>query len=174
MLTISVLFAAIAAVWSYWVTKSDMYMILRWEILALVLVPITLNDMKEQKIPNKMLLIMMVMSVVLLVAEAYLNSAEAFSMWTLSILGFLFIILIFGAARLLSRNGIGGGDIKLFMIIGMLMQLDTTIAILLYTLLSAMAVSLLLMLVKKKKGTDMLPMAPFTLAGVLVAIIFGA
>ena len=68
------------------------------------------------------------------------------------------------------KNGLGMGDVKLLILIGLLEGMDGAISSLFISMLIIFTVSIVLIIAKKKSKTDMLPFAPYILIGTIISI----
>ncbi|NLZ54393.1 MAG: prepilin peptidase, partial [Thermoanaerobacteraceae bacterium] len=73
----------------------------------------------------------------------------------------------------LSRGGMGGGDIKLFATVGMYLGLRLTVLALLLSFVFGSIAGLILILLKGKKMKDAIPFAPFIALGSIVSLFIG-
>lgn len=67
----------------------------------------------------------------------------------------------------------GGGDIKLAFIMGLILGLQKTALAMLVAFNAAAIVGVFLILVKRKKRADHIPFGPFLMAGTTVAYLWG-
>lgn len=133
-----------------------------------------LVDYKYYKIPNLIIVGMLLARAVFSVGEIFVFGWDVFLHGIIecavtAILGMLFLL---GTSKL-THGGIGFGDIKLMGALGLICGLRTFIYSLLFGMLVCALVSAVLLLVKKKKLKDQLPMAPFIFTGVAVSILLG-
>lgn len=128
-------------------------------------------DLKQKKIPNIMVLFILAERIVFFIPE-FILYREAFSTVLLSSLvglvtaGFIMIV-----CRFISRGGMGAGDVKLFSAIGFMVGLSGVVSILFYSLFLASAVSIFLLVSRKAKFRETIPMAPFIFAGSLLYVV---
>ena len=81
--------------------------------------------------------------------------------------GIIFLIVV------LSRGGMGGGDIKLFATVGMFLGFRlTALAMLLSFILGSIA-GLALIILKLKKMKDAIPFGPFIALGSVISLFMG-
>jgi prepilin signal peptidase PulO-like enzyme (type II secretory pathway) len=86
--------------------------------------------------------------------------------------GLLFVVMLLLAMageKLLRKDALGGGDVKLFLFIGFVLTWDTGLLSLFLSSLLGFAFAIL----RKRKGAE-LPFVPFLFAGVLIAHFAGA
>ena len=161
------------AISQYIYHQADIFWTYRWQIAIGVLVPIAVIDFKEQIIPNKLLLIGLAFTFATVGAQIACSPD-----YFISILGNAFIGLVAGGgifffASLFVKNGIGAGDIKMFLLLGFLVAFRGIFNVLLYSMVISAVYAIVLLIIKKKTTTDELPLAPFTLIGIVISILFG-
>lgn len=141
----------------------------KYYMLLEILLLLVIIDIKKKVIPNFVLLILL--GVVLLidliqvfVYGGQLELAIAFAIGA----GLAFII--FFICMLITRGGIGAGDVKLFTIIGLCSGFAIT-NIIFYSLCASFLYSIVLLITRKAKMKDFIPMVPFIYLGVLIFFI---
>ena len=83
------------------------------------------------------------------------------------------ILAVLGLCRLITRGGIGLGDVKLFSAASLLLGLYGGICTLALGQLAALAAAVALLLSKKATWKDSIPFAPFLALGFLICLILG-
>lgn len=115
-------------------------------LLSLLLIVFVI-DFKKNIIPNKIILIGFISILILKIVESfYFLSFEPLLKSVLGLVTGAFPLLII---ILVSRGGMGAGDMKLMGVIGMWFGFENTYLILFISIISAGAVSTILILVKK-------------------------
>lgn len=153
-------FAALAAVHGlHWRTAG-------YAILATILITAAGTDMRMRLIPNRLTIpaIAFALAWSAAVRVPHLTS----SLLGLTIAGGLFLVI-----ALLSRGGMGGGDVKLAAAVGAFLGLQYSLLGLFLAFIFGALVGLVLMALGKKRRRDYLPFAPFIAAGCLAAMLFG-
>jgi len=130
-------------------------MIHAWIFFALLLT-VSLTDLYYQLIPNKILIFFAV--ILLLTGGSVIVGLIGFS--------FFYATAILGK-YLFKKETIGGGDIKLYFVVGLVLTLQE---LFLAILISSGAALVFVLLVDKKKT---IPFAPFISLGALIAFLFG-
>ncbi|MEE1319315.1 MAG: A24 family peptidase [Ruminococcus sp.] len=133
-----------------------------------------LTDAKFYIIPNKILIIMIAVRLLLLPMEYLVDSENFVNILIDCAIGAVGCFVILAIISLLSKGGIGMGDVKLFTTLGLVTGLYCTFNTLLYGLVICALFSLLLMVSKRKKAKDKVPFAPFIFVGFLVTLILGS
>ncbi|AJD91662.1 prepilin peptidase [Jeotgalibacillus malaysiensis] len=133
--------------------------------ISLLLI-ITVSDIAYMLIPDKILLFFLFLLIPLRVIEpltpwwdAPLGAAAGFTL--------LFLIAI------VSRGGMGGGDIKLYALIGLVLGVKLTLLSFFLATFIGTAAGLYAIYVKKKSRKDPVPFGPSIAAGALIAYFFG-
>ena len=134
---------------------------------------ISLTDLILYTIPNKCVLILFIGRIICLIPEIFLFKDT----WLLglvncfiaSLASVLFLLL----TSKITHGGIGFGDIKLFGALGFLCGVRAIAYTLIFSFFLCSAVSVVLLIAKKKKLKDGLPLGPFVWLGFALSIIFG-
>lgn len=143
--------------------------ILRYLAVLCGLVFIAGYDRRERRIPNRMLAVLLAARGILLAVEC----TAASSLWEglrPSVLGGLLGGGFFLFCHMISRKGIGAGDVKLMAVVGFYMG-DRIWDAAVISLILAAVWSIGLLLRKRKGWKQEIPFAPFVLAGTASAIL---
>lgn len=141
---------------------------------AAVLCALTLSsitDLRLKLIPNIFSLSLIIFWVIETAAEVLFFNADIVAAVVSSLIGGLFgggLLLI---GRLISRNGMGMGDVKIMFAAGLLLRFDRAFGLIFWALLFALIFGVMLMIIKKVKSSTTLCMAPFFLAGAVAGNI---
>ena len=127
-------------------------------------------DFRERIIPNMLILAGIALRVVFWIAEMLMD----FSMfWTIlkdDLVGCGLVILFFVVGVLLVKDGLGMGDIKLMLVMCLYQGFSGVVSALFFSLCAAFAVSVVLLLTRKKTRRDSLAFAPAILVGTMVSV----
>ncbi len=130
---------------------------------------IAVIDSKRRRIPNRPLAFLLILRVLFMIGEIVYSPSEWRSVLFPSLIGFFlggFIILL---CMLLSRGGVGAGDMKMFAVCGAFFGLYV-LHVMMYSLFLSAVFSIGLLIMRKAKLSQSIPMAPFILAGVSLYI----
>lgn len=130
-----------------------------------VLAVISAVDIEERRVPNR---IVLPSAAVALVWQAAFHRDD---LWDCLIAG-LGAGLFFGIAALLTRGGIGMGDAKLALLIGVVLGREVVTALFVATLAGAIAAGLLLAFGGRDARRRPIPYAPFLAGGAVIALLF--
>ncbi|NNG66431.1 prepilin peptidase [Caldanaerobacter subterraneus] len=136
-------------------------------LMGALLIYLSYIDLREKRIPN------MIIGPAYIASTFYnlylfFNSRE--NIVYSNFLGFLFAIGLMLLIGIISKGGIGGGDIKLYGLLGLTFGFQTVLKIIVFSTIWGGFFSILLVLLKKKKLKDSLPFAPFIMLGFLTAV----
>lgn len=124
------------------------------------------TDVKEKIIPNEIIATLLIVRVVFLIIEVIIAYPFLKDALGYPILGAVFGGGIIALAMIVSRHGVGAGDVKLFFAIGFFIGSTQILSMLLYTFFVSAVVGLILLLLRKVKMKDSVPLAPFAFIGV--------
>lgn len=131
-----------------------------------MLIIITVSDIAYMLIPNRILLFF---GVLLAVGRIFIQTDPWWNSIVGAIGGFLILLLV----SILSKGGIGGGDIKLFFIIGLVLGIfSTLLALFLASVIGLIAGAILLIYRKQGRKTP-IPFGPSIAVASILAYFYG-
>lgn len=149
-----------------------MIQIINYVVLISSLILLAYIDFKKKIIPNKILLAMLILRLILIGIEVLLYRNMIYSILLSSFLG----LLVGGGAFLLVafilKNSVGMGDIKLVAIIGFYVGIENLFSCVICSLLISLICGVALILAKKINSKDMIPFAPFLMLGTFITLVF--
>lgn len=123
---------------------------------------ITVSDIQYMVIQNRILLLF---GVLILFLRLYIQHTSISELFGGALLGFGILF----ALSILSKGGIGGGDIKMYLVIGIVLGIQNTfISLFLASIFGLMVAALL-----KKGMREIIPFGPAIAVGSLLAYFFG-
>ncbi len=161
-------FAAAAAAMLIYVSvkeNASWIVCIRQQLVLSVAAVIAAIDFKVKKVPNflaaVLILVWMVFFIIHIIAgEGFSTLGQRFLQ---ALIGFLTGGIILLVCMLVSRGGIGAGDVKLIAVLGLFYGMIGILNILFYSCLFAVVISVFLLVAKKLKLKDSVPMTPFIL-----------
>jgi len=146
------------------------FILLKYELLILFGYMAALSDLKAKRIPNRLIIAMIAAWVLMMTPMLFISTDATIvymkdSLIGLSIGGGLFLLVY-----VISRKGLGGGDVKFMAAAGLYLGLGGVIPVMLYGTILAALSGLILILLKKIGRKDTIPLAPFLYAGVLLTV----
>lgn len=159
-------------VFTYFYKENLFFSSLKYLIFEYALFLTAAIDFKQKKIPNSLILFIMAERIIFFIPEFIIYPDEIISLLISSFTGMFVCGMIMLICRVISRKGIGAGDVKLFAAAGFMTNLYGAVNILFYSLFIASLVSIFLLLFKRAKANSTVPMAPFIFFGTTFYIIF--
>lgn len=143
-----------------------------WLLLLVHLIILAVYDLRWMILPNKVIYpAIAVASLQLILLTAW---GEPYHVWLGPLLA---AVLAGGAFWILASvaNGklMGGGDVKLVFLMGLILGLQRTGLALFIGFDSAALVGIMLIVLHRRKRTDYLPFGPFLILGTVIAFLYG-
>lgn len=146
--------------------KSIKYLIF---IYALFLISVI--DFQEKKIPNQLVFFILAERTMFFIPEFIMYPDAIMSVLIISFTGMIISALIMLMCRFLGRGGLGAGDIKLFAVIGFMTGFQGALNIMFYSLFIASFICIILLVSRKAKIKQTVPMAPFIFCGTVIYFV---
>ena len=128
-------------------------------------------DLTTRKVPNKFILVFLASWLVFMSINVIYNIDSAINILVQSLISgaaaggfFMFVYLI-------SRGGIGGGDVKFIAVMGLFLTFAKLMQILLISSLLAVIASAILLIAKRATMKTAIPLIPFLYIGVLANLL---
>lgn len=129
------------------------------------------SDAKAYIIPNRVLLLGLVMRAVIIAAESLSTPEKLGYILISSFVASVALLIVSMLCRLISSKAIGFGDIKLLALMGLFLKTDGVWDVMLCSMVASFLFSLYLLIFKKANRQTEIPFAPLLLAGMLISII---
>ena len=136
--------------------------LIKFGFLAPLLISVFIIDYKNQIIPNRLNLIIFEVGIIFTFIYSLSNVAIAINM-VLGMLvgGGIFLIITLIGGMFYGKETMGFGDVKLVAALGLFFGFSNTIIITLLSFLIGAILSIVLLLVKRKKTNEYIPFGPF-------------
>lgn len=128
------------------------------------------TDITRQEVSNKLILAMLGTWIICLIPQFFVSEQTVYSLFIRGVVGFLGSGLMVLIVYLLSRKGLGGGDVKFIAALGCYLGFSDVLSSLLFGSCAAAVTALVLIAAKKIKRTDSFPFIPFIYFGVLLTL----
>lgn len=135
-----------------------------------LLITVTITDIRKQIIPNKVILVGIVLRIVYAVAELITLGSGYFAILKSDLLSLALVVVLFLLGVLILKNGIGMGDIKLILVMGVFQGFSGVISSLFFSLFAAFVVAIVMLITKKKTRKDAIEFAPAVLVGTAISM----
>lgn len=130
-------------------------------------------DGTKMVIPNRAVVTGIVAAVFFMLFDILVGGFSPLVVCKDYVMGALFGFGVFALARIVSKHGIGMGDIKLYTALGLLLGWAGVFAVMFFSILCMAVYGIAALLLHKKEKDSQVPMAPFTLLGMLLYILIG-
>ena len=152
--------------------QADVFIIFLCELVIVFGYIAAVLDIKTKKIPNGFILAMFAAWVLTMMPKLLLDTDMAIDMLKDAALGFVIGGGLFLLVYLISRKGLGGGDVKFMAAAGLYIGFTGILSAMLYGTILAALVGLVLLLLKKIGRKDAMPLAPFLYIGILITVFY--
>ena len=167
------LFLMIALGIEFYLFKYGIMKCLRYFVVLWGMFVISWIDSKEKRIPNKILIWMLIIRAAILCVEGVLYKEYWMSIAISAIGGFLIAGGMFLFCYIITKGGIGAGDVKLFSVLGLYTGSGAIFSVIFLTVLFAAVYNSINLLRKKTDLKQEIPFAPFIFWGSVVAMLLG-
>ncbi|MCC3356551.1 prepilin peptidase [Bacillus sp. REN16] len=140
-------------------------LIIAWTLISLLMI-IFVSDLTYMIIPDKVLLFF---APVFIIERIFIPLEPWWDMLAGSIVGFLLLYLI----AIISRGGMGGGDIKLYAVLGLVLGWKLVLLSFFLATIFGTVIGLCGMVIGKVKKGKPMPFGPSIVIGTLLAYFFG-
>lgn len=151
----------------------DAFLLLLFELIIVFGYVAAVIDIKTRHIHNNLVLAMLVAWVLIMMPKLFLDIDTAVALLLDAVLGFVVGGGSFLLIYMISRKGLGGGDVKFIAAAGLYIGLSGVLSAILYGTMAAALTALILLLLKKIGRKDSIPLAPFLYIGILITVFYG-
>jgi prepilin signal peptidase PulO-like enzyme (type II secretory pathway) len=126
-------------------------------------------DLLEQIIPNRILVVGLIIRGGVLALECFIIPESILYVVFSSIIAAVGLFVTAMLCRLLVPDSVGFGDVKLLAVVGLYLGVEKTWNVIMVTMIMLFFVSICLLATKKAKRDTEIPFAPFLLVGTILA-----
>ncbi len=138
--------------------------------IVFVLAVAAYYDWLEFRIPNKLILLGLIQWLIITAYEIVSDNPWWIKNLISELIASLAMLIVCVLCILIIKNGLGMGDIKLLMLMGLIQGLDGAISAIFTSMVIIFFISIFLLFTKKKSKKDVLPFAPYILIGTILSI----
>ena len=109
--------------------------------------------------------------VLIIVPQLFFQTEKAIAIMISDLIGFVMGGLLFLIVYLVSRKGLGGGDVKLMAASGLYLGFRNVLPAMLYGSVLSSVFAIVLILAKKIGRKDAIPLVPFLYIGMLITVL---
>jgi prepilin signal peptidase PulO-like enzyme (type II secretory pathway) len=153
-------------------TYGDVLSLALWLYAAASLIILAVYDLRWYLLPDKVLLPIMIPAIAILIGDA-VSARSLEALWKPLAAAAIFGGAFYAIAAVSKGKWMGGGDIKLAFIMGLLLGLKKTALAMLVAFNLAAIVGVALIMMRRKQRSDVIPFGPFLILGTFIAYLFG-
>lgn len=139
-------------------------------VLLSIIWPIAYIDFKTLRIPNLFVIYGLVCRAVILVFEIFLGHQYVWQFLISEAIAAGALLLAAVLCALIVKNGIGFGDMKLFVVMGLMLGLEGIWGAIFLALVVSFFIAAFLLITKKKTRKDAIPFGPALVIGTYLSI----
>lgn len=139
-------------------------------VLLAIIWPIAYIDLKTLRIPNLFVIYGLICRGIILVFEFFLGNPYIWQSLLSEAIASGALLLAAGLCALVVKNGIGFGDMKLFIVMGLMLSLDGIWSAVFLALVVSFFIALFVLITKKKSRKDAIPFGPALVIGTFLSI----
>lgn len=175
--TLTFLLVLFVVLLSLWISTTyrhiDTLTLIRYILVILFGFIALISDLHKKIIPNMLVIAMFVSWFLLLILVIIFESSLTQLFLIDSALGASFGGGLFLIVYIVSKKGLGGGDVKFMAAAGLYLGLSGSLSAIFFGATIAALFSLVLILLKKITRKDALPLAPFLFIGIMITAFSG-
>ena len=156
-------------VYSFYRDNTFLFTLKRGILLAL-LWPIAYTDFSAMRIPNLFIVSGLAARGIVLAAELMFVRADLVSTILTEVAASVILFLVALLCALVAKNSIGGGDMKLFVVMGLFLGLQGTWGAMFLSLIVSFVIAVVLLATKKKSRKDVIPFGPALMIGTYLSV----
>lgn len=166
-----ILFSCVACSSIYVILGNEYEVTLKIRLLVLTfcMLSIGIIDWYTKRIPNVIVLFLLITRIVMIVPEYFVYNEHVKTYLIASAVGFIVSFLFMLAISLMTKGGLGMGDVKILSCIGFMVDLELAFYSLLFGLIMCMFYSIYLIFLKHKNKKSTVPFGPFIYMGFAMA-----
>lgn len=146
--------------------------LVKYMILSPMFIGVFVIDYRKQIIPNRLSLTIFEVGLIF----AFISGLSSFNVFIDKILGMLvgggiFLLITWVGGLIAGKEAMGFGDVKLMAGLGMIFGLVDIIMIAVLSFLVGAILSIILLIVKRKKGSEYIPFGPFIILATFAVMV---
>lgn len=160
----------VSVVFYIYYNDNNIFISIKRMALLSLLWPIAYIDFKSYRIPNVFIILGIVYRILLLPFELIFINKGVWITLLSEIIAAAALLLASFLCSLCIKNSIGFGDIKLFIVMGLLLGLDGIWGAIFLSLIISFFIAIFLLITKKKTRKDAIPFGPAIVLGTYLSV----
>lgn len=157
--------SGILFLYAFWKLGISYELLVAWTFISLLVI-IVVTDLAYMLIPNKILLFFLPLLVIL-------RLLSPLQPWWDSLLGAILGFSILLLIAIVSKGGMGGGDVKLFFLIGLVLGTINTLLTLFIAAFAGMIVGKLIIMGSQQGEKTPIPFGPYIAVAAIIVYFYG-
>lgn len=138
--------------------------------LLSLLWPVAYTDFKEYRIPNEFIIFGLICRGIIIPFELIFAGDMVWHLLLSEVIAAMALVLASFLCKLCIKNSVGAGDIKLFVVMGLMLSLDGIWSAIFMTLIISFFISVFVLISKRKTRKDTIPFGPSIALGTYISI----
>lgn len=159
-------------IWAVRAEEAQGLSLLLWELALAFGYGAALWDLRFRRVPNRLIGAMLGAWVLVLVPQLFFHTEQALVSLISGGVGFLLAGGVFLVVYLISRKGLGGGDVKFMSVAGLYLGAGLVLSAMLYGCVLSAVTGLVLLALKRIGRRDPIPLIPFLYVGMILTMLF--
>ena len=151
-------------------TESAVWSGIKRMVLLTILWPLAYIDFKTYRIPNLFIIFGLVCRGIVLIFELFFGNPYIWTNLLSEVIAAGALLLAAVLCALVVKNGIGFGDMKLFIVMGLFLGMDGVWGAMFLALIVSFIIAVFLLITKKKTRKDAIPFGPAIVIGTYLSI----
>ena len=139
-------------------------------MLLAILWPVAYIDFRTYRIPNTFVLFGLISRAVLIPFELLIDGDYAKFSLVSGLVAAVAMLLAAVICAVLAKGSIGFGDMKLFIVLGLFLEMEGSWGAMFLSLILSLVIAITLMLLKKIKRNDSIPFGPAIMLGTYLSV----
>lgn len=169
-IAMSIVTVCISLMFIFVFNENNLLFSLKRIVLLSVMWPVAYIDLKTYRIPNVFIIYGLVSRGIILILELLFDRTTLLSVLKSEIIASVVVIISALICTVIIKNSIGFGDIKLFLVMGLMQGIDGVWSSIFLSLIISFFTAVFLLLTKKKSRKDAIPFGPSLVIGTFISI----
>lgn len=150
--------------------SSDWIEAFEYLTMVAICIPAAFIDFKEQLIPNPIVLAGFICRIILYLIRLFVDTTVLLEVVKTDLIAFAITFVFCLLGRLLIKNGIGMGDVKLLLVLALLGGFDRLFSLLFFAMVIAFFWGLFELIIRRKGKNAVIPFGPPIAIGTVVSV----
>lgn len=161
-----------AGIWWMCRDRLELFPLLMREVIIIFGYIAAVGDAREKRIPNQLIGIMLGTWILVIIPQLFLHTAQTVPILFSGLFGGAMAGLVFFTVYIVSRHGLGGGDVKFMTVAGLYIGINSVMPTMLTGSILAAVTGVTCIVLKKMDRKGTLPLVPFLYVGIVLTMLF--